>query len=105
MLHVQPHLPLPASLLDQTPRWQTVRDITKPRKSCIVPFCIQPTAIFERKTFRRLCILKSTVSNQLGVQPAIDAKIELFQKNPIHPRIQTWAGFTGIDRDGGGSCK
>src|SRR4029077_14535298 len=78
---------------------QPVGDVTKTRKLGIISLRVEPTPVPERKTFRRLGVLESAISNQLRIQSAIDAKINLLQKNAIHSRIHSWPRFTEIDVD------
>src|SRR5205814_381569 len=51
------------------------------------------------ESLRGLRIFKTAIANQLGVKPAIDAEVNLLEKDAIHPWVEAWAFLASVDRD------
>src|SRR6266567_1030944 len=47
-----------------------------------------------------LGIFETPIANQFCVEPTVHTEVYLLEKNPVHPRIQHWADFSGIYVDG-----
>jgi hypothetical protein len=62
---------------------------------------VAPGAVAERVSFRRTRILEGAVADELGVQAAVHAVVDLLEENAVHPRIQARAGLRSINGDRG----
>ncbi len=101
---VQVHGTLCATFLDERPEWQAVGEISETVKSRVISIFtrrIHPAAIMINVTFRRLGVFKPAILNQLCVESAIHGVIEVLQKNSVHPRVERWSFFGGVNIDAG----